>query len=472
MPSSTIQPDRERERRAIIIALIVGIAAFMQMLDTTIISTAIPGIAKSFHVDAVMVGSGVVVYVLAASVMIPASAWLADRLGAKRLFLSAMVGFTIASILCGMCKSLEFFIAARAIQGVTGALMGAVGQLILLSSVDRTSLLKVVNISTTPMLVAPVLGPPLGGFITDTLGWEWIFYLNLPVGLIGLAAAWWFLDSTPIKRRPFDGVGFALNAIALTAVLIGLEQMSHGSFWAGTIVVAVGLGVGALAIRHLKRHDHPILSLAPFRHQTFRVASGIALPFVRLPIGALAFAVPLLLQICFGYSAFWSGMALFAHAVGDLLVKLVMTQTFRRFGYRRILMITVILMSSGIIGMALVNVHTPLVFIMLLLFFTGCVRSYVMGGLNTLAFADVLQEEAGSAVTVNQVMMQLAGALSVSLTVLLIQASQYFRSAGGNSMEAVDVHIAFAVLGMAGFACLPWLWNLPKNAGHQLTKRS
>jgi len=236
-------------------------------------------------------------------------------------------------------------------------------------------------------------------------------------------------------------------------------------------VAVAGLVLGILAIRHMKRAEHPILSLAPFAHQTYRVASGITLPLVRIPIGALLFAVPILLQVCLGYSAFWSGVALFGHAAGDLLMKLVMTRTIRKFGYRSTLLVALTLMATGLCATALIGAQTPFAAILALMFASGCARSFVMTGLNTLAYADIKREDAGSAVTVSQVVMQLAAALSVSMTVLLIQASGFLRAGAGAPIQAADVQLALLVLGGVGFLGLPSLWKLPRNAGHQLTSR-
>ena len=250
--------------------------------------------------------------------------------------------------------------------------------------------------------------------------------------------------------------------------------MSRGNayLWAGGAVVVVGLGIAFAALRHMRRHDHPILSLAVFRHQTYMVAIGIALPFVRLPIGALLFAVPILLQVCLGFSAFWSGMALFAHAGGDLMCKLVMTRTLRRFGYRKTLMTALPVMALGMCGAALIGSHTPFGAITLLMFVSGCARSFVMTGVNTLSFAEVAPEEASSAVTVAQVVMQVAAALAVSLAVLLIQASGYLRSGAIARIATGDVQLALLIMGAIGFLALPWLWRLPHDAGHQLTRRA
>lgn len=451
--------------------IIVAISAFMQVLDASIIGTALPQMGATFRVGPVDVGLGIIVFVLAASIVIPAAAWLADRFGAKRLFILSIGAFTVASILCGISQTLPLFVAARAVQGAAGAIMAATGQFILVRSVDRSDLLRLMNISSVPMLVGPVIGPPLGGLITETIGWQWIFYINVPVGVVIMLVAARFLNSLPIERRPFDLVGFCLNGLTLTLLVYGLERVTTDRSLG---LAALGLGVltGALAVRHLRRSAHPLLSLAPLRHLIYRITTLTALPLIRLPIGALLFVLPILLQIGFGMSALLSGLALLAHAAGDLLMKLFTTRVIGRFGYRTVLAVSSGATAIGIGACALLTQSTPYALILVLLFVSGCARSFVMTGLTTLSYDPVQPAEMQSAVTIGQITLQVAAALSVSLAMILFDLNHVVKGVAGDAITAEDCRIVLVILALIGLASVPALLRLPRNAGDGMSGRA
>lgn len=458
---------------ALATALIVAIAAFMQMLDSSIIGTALPQMGRTFGVSPVDVGQGIIVYVLAAAIVIPASGWMADRFGARRVFVGMMLVFTLASYLCGISTNLTAFVAARALQGVSGALMGATGQLILVRSVDRSHLLRLMNISSIPVLVAPVLGPPLGGFITQTLGWSWIFYFNVPVGIVGAVIALRYLKPLPLDHRPFDGLGFLLNGMTLALLLFSLERMTGSASRAPAIAAAVaGLLLGWLAVRHLNRVPHPILSLSPLRFQTFRVSAATTLPLIRLPIGGLLFVLPIMLQVGFGMTAFAAGIALLGHAGGDLLMKPLMTRTFRRFGYRRILVVGTAATMVGIGACGLFTAGTSLAAIVAVAFVAGCARSFIMTGLTTLAFDEVPQSLVPSATALSMILMQLGAALSVTLATIFFDVSAVFRHGPAGVITVDDCRNVLWILSAIGLLALPALLSLPRDAGDRLSGRA
>lgn len=457
---------------ALAIALVPAIAAFMQMLDATIIGTALPQMGATFGVSPVEVGLGIVVYVLAASIMIPASAWIADRFGARKMMILAMSGFTLASLLCGISTSLPTFLVARVLQGATGAVMATIGQLVLVRSVDRPSLLRLMNISSIPMLVAPVLGPPLGGFITEVLQWPWIFYLNVPIGLVGIALAVRYLKPLPRNRRPFDWTGFALNAATLALLLFGLERLAgNSSLQPGLLALAAGLVCGAFAIRHLRRDSDPILSLAPLRFKTFRIAVAITLPLIRLPIGALLFVLPIMLQVGFGRSAVIAGLALLGHAGGDLLMKPLMARVLLLFGYRTVLVASTASMAALIAGCGFFTNETPFGLILATVFLAGCARSFLMTGLNSLAYDEMPQTLVPSAVTLSQIVIQVAAALAVAVAAILFKLSAISFGRPATSLTAQDCQYVLWAMGAIGFIALPALWRLPRDAGDHLAGR-
>lgn len=459
------------DSRTVSIALVVALALFMQMLDTSVISIALPQIGRQFHVSPVAVGMGITVYVLAASIVIPASAWLADRLGARKLFVVSLASFTLASLLCGLSANLWQFIASRALQGVAGALMAPVGQLILLRSVERAQLLRTMNLSSAPMLIAPVIGPPLGGFLTTWLGWPSIFYINIPAGLLAIGLALRWFPNLKGAHRPFDVAGFLLNALALAPLLWGLGELGSPaqSHAAGIAAVAVGLVVGAGAVRHARNAPHPLMSLQPMRHLSFRLTSGSGRILIYLPVMAIVFVLPILLQVGFGLTPFLSGLLFLGHSGGDLLMKLFTTRIFRRFGYRSVLIASAIAMSIAIAATALFTRSTPLFVIALVLFASGSFRSFVMGGLSTLSFADVSEDEAPSAATFTEVMMQVATALGVGMSSVSLEVSNRLLGAPAGAPSAEACRITLAVMAAIGIMATPLFLKLPHDAGATLS---
>jgi EmrB/QacA subfamily drug resistance transporter len=458
---------------ALVVALTVAIAAFMQMLDATIIGTALSQMGSDFGVSPIEVGLGIVVYVLAASIMIPASAWIADQFGARRMFITAMAGFTLASLLCGFSTSLPMFLAARIVQGATGAVMATIGQLILVRSVDRPSLLRLMNISSIPMLVAPVLGPPLGGFLTETVSWPWIFYINVPIGLIGIGLALRYLKPLPRSQRPFDWTGFALNAASLALLLFGLERLaSNSSPQSAIFALTAGLVFGLFAVRHLLRDSNPILSLAPLRFHTFRIAVATTLPLIRLPIGALLFVLPIMLQVGFGRSAALAGLALLGHATGDMLMKPLMTRVLRGFGYRNVLIISTAIMAGFMGACGFFTEQTPFTVIVATVFVAGCARSFLMTGLNTLAYDEMPQALVPSAVTLSQIVIQIAAALSVALAAIFFKLSAISLGRSPTSITVQDCQYVLWAMSAIGFFALPALLRLPRDAGDHLAGRT
>jgi EmrB/QacA subfamily drug resistance transporter len=459
------------DRRTIFIAFVVALAQFMQMLDSVVISIALPPMARDFHVSPVAVGFGITVYVLATSIVLPTSAWLADRLGARNLFVGALAAFAATSALCGFSHSLWQFIGARALQGAAGALMGPVGQMILLRSVERQQLLKVMTLTSAPTLVAPVIGPPLGGFLATWFGWPWIFYINLPASILAIVLALRWLPNPRGDRRSFDTVGFLLNAGALTPLLWGLGQLAGDKVPRAVSLGAVltGLAVGALALRHAGRAPHPLLSLGPLRHRTFRLTSGSSTGFIRLPITALIFVLPILLQQGFGMTPFLSGVLFLGHSGGDLSMKLFTTKVFRLAGYRTTLLVSCVGMAVAIAASALFARTTPLPLIALVLFIAGCFRSFTMTGLSTLAFSDVERNEMPNATTLNQVVMQLTTALGVSFSSLLFDLGRTLRGAPASAPTVADCRLALVVMAAMALGAVPMFLQLPHDAGSELS---
>jgi len=405
------------------IALIVACALFMAQLDSSVVLVALPQMADSFGVRPVDLSIGVTIYILAQALVLPASSWVADRFGAKRVFVLALVGFTLASVLCALSRTLPEFVAARILQGAAAALMVPISRILLLQATAKEDLIGVMTVSTVPMLFAPTLGPPVGGFIVTYLSWPWIFILNVPVGIVGVALVMRFIPApAAVARRPFDVTGFALLAVATSGVLFGLEQLSlsnpHWVLAAG--LIAGGGVVGIVAWRHLKRTAHPAVSLHSVGVPTFYATTLGPGTLVRLPAAALAFVLPLLFQVVLGFSALYSGLLLLGVNGGDLLLKAVTTRTLRRFGFRRVLIVSAGLMCASIAACALAAARTPYWVSFAVLTASGMARSLLFSGMSTLAFADVPREELTSGTVLWNIVLQLMNALGVSLAALIV----------------------------------------------------
>jgi len=458
-------PSRASSR---LTALIVASAMFMAGLDASVVVVAMPAMAHSFAVRPVDLNVGITIYILAQAVLLPCSGWVADRFGARRVFVLALAGFTLASILCGLSRTLPQFIVARVLQGAAASLMTPIARLVLLKSTEKEDLIGVITISTVPMLVAPTLGPPVGGFITTYLSWPWIFLLNVPVGIAGVALVLRFIAAIPAeKRRPFDALGFALLGAASGGILFGLELMSasSGPWITGAVLSLAGLGFGWMAIRHLRRHPHPVLSLGAARIQTFAATSLNGGVLVRLPVRALPFILPLLFEVVMGYSPVFSGLLLLAMNGGDLVLKTAVARALRRFGFRSVLIASAAGLLVTVVGCATFSAATPYWAIFALLAVGGMARSLLFSGMGTLAFADVPHEELGSATVLWNLVIQVTNALGVSLAAILMNLSSWSIGEPMGHVTLRNCQVALIAMALIGsFSLIPF-WRLPRHAG-------
>lgn len=399
------------------VALLVAGTFFMENLDATVITPAIPRMAASFGVPPVALNTGISAYMLTLGIFIPASGWIADRFGARKVFASAIALFTLASLLCGQADSLPEFVAMRVLQGMGGALMVPVGRLVVLRVTPKHRLVGAIATLTWPALVAPVLGPPLGGLLADRADWRWIFYLNLPLGLLALLAALLLVpDARGGERRPFDGIGFVLCAGSLLCLLSFADMLArpHLQWERAAAFAATGSALLALAARHLARSPHPMLALGSLRLPTFAVTIRGGSLF-RMGVSAVPFLLPLMFQLGFGFSALRAGSMLMAVFAGNLLMKLGTTQVLRRYGFRRVLVVNGVLNACAIGACATITRGMSLSLVCAILFAGGLTRSMQFTAFNTLAFADVAQSEMAGANTLFSAAFQLAMGLGVAL---------------------------------------------------------
>ena len=461
-------------RKARWIALLVAGAFFMENLDGTVITTAVPDIARSFGVAPLDLNIGVSASLLTLGVFIPISGWVADRFGARKVFAAALALFTIASVLCGMADGLPEFVLLRALQGVGGAMMVPVGRLVVLKSTPKEKLISVIATLTWPALVAPVLGPPLGGFITSYSSWRWIFYLNLPLGLLALWFAWRLIpEHVPSERKPFDTTGFLYAGGALLSLTWAAETLSRPAApWAEAgLFFAIGALLGYLAVRHLRRAAHPLIDLRTLGTPTFAVAIYGGSLF-RMAIGAVPFLLPLLFQVGFGLNAFHSGMLVIAVFAGNLMMKPATTGILRRFGFRPVLLVNGAINVLSLLACAFLTPATPIWLIALVLFVGGLTRSMQFTAYNTIAFADMAQARMAAANTLFSTAFQVAMGLGVALGALGVRLGHWLsQTVGMGQMPAAEFRLAFVLVAFVSLLGMIDSWRLQAGAGDHLSAK-
>jgi EmrB/QacA subfamily drug resistance transporter len=460
-------------RQRPIVALLVAGAMFMEQLDGTVIITALPQMAASFGVAPVDLNVGISAYLLTVAVFIPASGWLADRIGPRFVFTAAIGVFTLASVLCAASGSLWQFTAARVLQGIGGAMMVPVGRLIVLRATDKGQLIRAVALLTWPALAAPVIGPPLGGLITAYGSWHWIFLVNVPLGLIGLALA---LILVPRARgeRPgtFDWAGFAATSLASFSLLYSLESIGHNhlDWMASGPLLAVASCAGVYAWRHARRTPHPLLDFAALRVPTFLITIDGGLLF-RVAISAVPFLLPLMFQLGFGLDPLTSGSLLLAVFAGNLGMKPATTRILLRFGFRRTLIWNGIIAIATVAACGLLTAQTPTVVIVALLFASGLARSMQFTTLGTLAFADLDKQTMSHANTLFSMVQQMANALAVAVAAIMVRLASLTHP-GEPAVTTADFHIAFWAVALIGLIGVWRFRHLRADAGDALRGKS
>jgi len=448
-----------------LLACLVSFTFFMENLDATVIATALPQMAASFGRDPVDLNLGISAYLLAIAVGIPVSGWIAERFGPRPVFTLAIGVFTVASLLCGMALSLEQFIAARILQGIGGALMVPVGRLAVLQVTEKHELVRAIALITWPGLVAPVLGPPLGGLITTYADWRWIFYLNLPLGLIALLLAWRLVPADiPTQRHPLDWRGFLLLGGACVTFMWGVERLgqNQGSLGSNLAWMGIGLILGVKAVRHTARLDRPLIDFSTLRIPTYR-ASILGGGLFRVSIATAPFLLPLMFQLSFGLDAFQSGLLLLALFAGNLAAKPFTTAAMRRFGLRRILTINGLLSALSLLACGLLTPAWPLPLVLLLLFASGVFRSLQFTASNALAFADIPKARLSHASTLFSTNFQLAMGLGVAIAALLLRASMEWH--GHLDPQLLDFRLAFIAIAVLGVLSTLDSFRLARDAG-------
>jgi EmrB/QacA subfamily drug resistance transporter len=454
-----------------LIPLIVATALFMENMDSTVIATSLPAIAADIGTSPLTLKLAITSYLLSLAVFIPASGWTADRFGARAVFSIAIAVFMIGSIGCALSSSVTDFVIARIVQGAGGAMMTPVGRLVLLRSIDKSALVNAMAWVTVPALVGPVIGPPLGGFITTYFSWHWIFLINIPIGLLGIFMALRYID--PIRSEDperFDLWGLILAGIGLGGIAFGLSVAGLNLLpW--TVVVAL-IAVGSISMTlyviHAKRTASPVLDFTLLRLPTLR-ASIIGGFLFRLGIGALPFLLPLLMQVGFGLSPFKSGLVTFASAVGAMGMKTLAARIIRTFGFRNIMTINAIVSSVFLAACALFTASTPLLLIMIILVVGGFFRSLQFTAINTVAYAEVEPAQMSRATTLVSVNQQLAISAGVAVGAFSVESNMMLHHV--SELSAADFAPAFIVVAIISAVSTWFFYQMPVDAGHQVSGR-
>jgi EmrB/QacA subfamily drug resistance transporter len=453
----------------ILIPTIVGCALFMQTLDSTIIATALPVIAQSMREDPIRLNLAITSYLLSLAVFIPLSGWLADRFGARSVFRSAIVVFTIGSICCGISSSLATLVAARVVQGLGGAMMVPVGRLLVLRIVPKSGLVDAMSYLTVPAVLGPVVGPPVGGFIVTYYSWRWIFFMNVPIAILGVIATTLYIPNIRVEGHSrLDVRGFLLTGLGLAGLLFGFETIGR-SIVPQSLMAAVMLSGALLMVLyffHARRISYPIVDLSLMRIPTF-ATSIIGGGLSRVGIGALPFLLAMLLQLVFGLNPFASGMITFTSAIGALTMKFTVGPIVRRFGFRRVLIFNGAISALLMISYALFRPGFPTFIIIATLLAGGFFRSLQFTSLNTIAYADVSQKLMSAASTLSSMAQQLFLSLGVSVAALTLHLSLTIRHS--RVLEAQDFSIAFIIVGTIALSSVLFFISLEHHAGAEVS---
>jgi len=462
------EPVLEDKPFSSLVPAIIGAALMMQTLNATVLSNALPTMARSLHEDPVHLNTAITVYLLASAVFLPISGWAADRFGAKKVFLFAIVGYASACAGCGLARTLPELLLARFCAGAAGAMMGPVGRLVLLRSTPKHDLVRAMSVLTMPALLGPVLGPPIGGLIVTYGSWRWIFFLNLPIALLGVVLVTRFIPNVREEGvRPLDWTGLVLTGVGMAGVVYGFENLGRGALppWAVGLMMGGGAACLAAYVWHARRAEHAILDLSLLRIRTF-TASVVGGGFMRMGMGATPFMLALLLQVAFGLSALQAGLMTFASAAAALVMKTCAPPILARFGFKRTLTINAVIVAGTFMAYGLFNPATPHWLIYVVLLTGGFFRSLQFTSLNGIAFADIDPAQMSRASTLSTMGQQLAQSIGIGLAATLLRLIMVHAHA--RHLSAAAIAPTFVLIGFVALTSTLFFVGLPADAGSGL----
>ncbi len=451
---------------------VVALALFMEQLDTTIVNTAVPAMAESLQVAPLSLKAVVTGYILSLAVCIPVSGWMADRFGTRRVFSIAVGIFTVASILCGLAQNLPMLVAGRILQGVGAAMMMPVGRLAIIRTFPKSELLRAMNFVIIPALIGPLLGPTVGGLIVHWLSWHYIFFINVPVGLMALWLAHRYIpDYRGDAARPLDVVGLVLfgSGAALLSWLLEIFGEHQIDATSAALLLALSLSLLAAYGWHARETAHPLLRLALFRVRTFRV-SVVGGFITRLGVGGMPFLLPLLYQLGLGMPAWQSGLLMMPTAAAAMFMKFISSRVLARFGYRRILIVNTVMIGAVVCLFSLVSPATAIGLIVLLGLAMGFFNSLQYTSMNSMAFADIDTPDSSMASTISSSMQQMS--MSFGLACGSLVAGWYLGDLPQTDRTAVTSALHYAFLTLGGLTMLSSLsfWSLRPEDGESVSR--
>jgi EmrB/QacA subfamily drug resistance transporter len=453
-----------------IVPMIVACALFMQQMDSTALATSLPSMAVSLGVPPLRLHLAITSYLMALAIFLPMSGWVADRFGPRRIFCLAIILFTTGSVLCGVSVNLVTLVCARLLQGLGGAMMVPVGRLILVRSVEKSELLPAMVLMSMTSIVGPAAGPLLGGAITTFISWRWIFWINVPAGILGVILTTIFIkDMSRIEVKPFDWRGFILTGIGFGCLMAGLDSISGTFDEDKTAAALMSAGILTLAVYYVyyRMVSNPILDLRLFRLPTFRVSvTGGSL--FRLGFGATPFLLPLLMQEGFGFSPLKSGTITFIASAGSFGMKSISRRILQAYGFRTVLIANALITGAFMLLYGTFDHSTSRLFMMTVIFCGGVFRSLQNTSSNTIAFAEVNDVQMRDATSITQMAQRISQVAGVALSALILGV------AGGAGVK-IPVHaFSTAFFAVGGISALSFLafWRLPRNAGDELAGRA
>lgn len=438
-------------------------------MDATVITTSLPVLAHDLGHQAITLKLALTAYVVGLGVFIPICGWVADRFGARTVFRAAIGVFMAGSLLCAVSSSLLAFVAARFLQGIGGAMMVPVGRIVIFRSVSRSDLVTAISYLTIPSLLGPVIGPPLGGFITTYFHWRWIFIINVPISLLGIYLAGRFIENFRADgQQPLDVKGFILSAIGSALLMLGLSLID-GELLSVNLAAAMcvfGIIFFLLYLRHARTAPFPLLDLSLLRIPTFG-ASVLGGSLFRIGLGAIPFLLPLSLQIGLGMTAFHAGTITCASAFGAIFMKAIGGRVLRRYGFRSVLIWNALLAALALASYGLFTIDTPYLVMLAVVLLGGFFPSMQFTCLNSMAYADLNSADISRATSLASVVQQISLGLGITIGGLAIVFSS--RLQGHTTVVAADFWPAFLVIALFSLASIPVARRLPLNAGSALT---
>jgi EmrB/QacA subfamily drug resistance transporter len=454
-----------------VVPLVVATALFMENTDSTILATALPTIARDLGLDPISLKLAVTSYLVSLAVFIPVSGWVADRVGARTTFRAALAIFMVASIGCAFSSSLNQFVFWRAVQGMGGAMMVPVGRMVVIRTVPKSELVRALSFIAMPALIGPMLGPPLGGLIVTYTDWRWIFFVNIPIGLLGIVLGTLFIPDIKDETPPLDWKGFVLSAVGLGGLILGTAMSGRRIAPPEVAAACMVVGAASLAayVRHALKAARPLLDLRLLKFRTFE-AGIVGGTFFRFGVGASAFLLPLMLQLGFGLDPLSSGLITFAGALGALAVKPLARGFLFRFGFRQLLIVNGLLASLVLMGYALFTAATPHFLIIAALLLGGFLRSLQFTSLSAITYAELESRQIGAATAIASVAQQVSVSLGVATGAMVLEISE--QLSGRDHPVTADFAAAFVAVGLVSALCSVLMLRLPAAAGDEISGRA